>query len=77
MVDELGGIDKAIALAAERAGLEDFGTVVLPGETFNPLQGLNLGLPFGETPVKSAGGAALLEILPAARPRGVGAKCSR
>ena len=61
MVDELGGIDKAIALAAERAGMDEYDTVVLPGETFNPLQGLNLGLPFGETPVK---GAALLGILP-------------
>ena len=65
MVDQLGGLDAAMAVAAERASLDEYDTVVLPAEEFNPLGGLNLGLPFGETPVKPAGGsAALLRLIP-------------
>ena len=64
MVDQLGGLDAAMAVAAERAKLEKYDTVVLPGgEAFNPLGGLSLGLPFGETPVKPAS-AALFKLVP-------------
>ena len=62
MVDQLGGIDAAMRVAAARANLETYDTVVLPGEEFNPLGGLSLGLPFGETPVKPS--SALLGLVP-------------
>ena len=49
MVDELGGISKALAEAAGRAELgEDYDVVVLPDENFNPFGGLSLGLPLGQ-----------------------------
>ncbi len=50
MVDVLGGIDDALADAAERAGLEgDYDLVILPDAAPNPFAGA--GLPFGETPL--------------------------
>ena len=50
MVDVLGGIDDAIAEAAERGGIgDDYDVVVLPNEAPNPLAGAGIGgLPIGQ-----------------------------
>jgi hypothetical protein len=60
MVDELGGIELALDRAAERAELEDYDVVVLPGQAFNPLAGM--GFPFGQSAAESR---AMLELMPA------------
>ena len=50
MVDHLGGIDDALADAAEQAGLEgEYDIVILPDAAPNPFAGS--GLPFGESPL--------------------------
>ena len=53
MVDELGGIEDAIAEAARRGDLgDDYDVVVLPDESPNPLAGAGIGgLPIGESPL--------------------------
>lgn len=60
MVDELGGMELALRRAAERADLEDYEIVVLPGPSFDPFAGM--GFPFGRmvTPESSAA----LQVLP-------------
>ena len=60
MVDELGGIELALERAAERAELEAYDVVVLPGQSFNPLAGM--GFPFGQA--ASPESRAMLELIP-------------
>jgi protease-4 len=61
MVDELGGLDDALADAARQGGLgEDFDVVLLPDETPDPFAGGGLPLPIGQAPIMD-----LLGLFPA------------
>ncbi len=58
MVDHMGGIEAAMADAAEQGGLDDdYGVVILPDSSPDPFAGM--GLPFGQSPLGEA-----LQLLP-------------
>ena len=68
LVDELGGLEKALAYAAKKGGLptgEKLDIRVLPEAAINPLAGLMGGLS-AESPVRGVKSDSILRLLPAA-----------
>jgi protease-4 len=65
MVDHLGGLNDALAAAAEQAELgEEYEVIVLPGEQANPFGGA--GFPLGQSPLAEA-----MQLLPPAARDGI------
>jgi protease-4 len=54
LVDEIGGVDAAIAAAAGDAGLDDYGVVRMEAPTPSPLAGLGLDVEGGTPPTATA-----------------------